>query len=529
LLPFVGKPFNFDDPLFVWMAKQIAQHPLDPYGFTAVWYQKSEPMYVIAKNPPLAAYYAALVGPWTNWSEVALHVAFLLPALVVVLATYELARDLTGRPALAAALTLGAPGFLVSATSVMCDVPMLALWLLCLLAWRRGLDTGRWYYLLAAALLASACALTKYFGMSLLPLMLLYAFLRQRRVGSWVFYLMVPVAILAAYQFWSSSLYGQGLLSSATEYAGLVHERTAGSILADPLIAVGFVGGCMLPAVFSAPMLFRGRWLAAGLAASAVAAIALAWGWLKNYPFLANRPLAAATLTFFVAGGVALLALTLSDLWQRRDADSALLAAWVVGTFVFAAFLNWTVNARSILPLIPAAAILIARRYESVGESIRLASWRIVVPAAASLVLALWVCAGDYALARSTRDAASRIHARFASSARKPFFSGHWGFQYYMQALGSDPVDLTKNDISFNDVVVQPVNNTNLYGFPADVVASAETMSLPIRTWASVQHHSVGAGFYSSEFGPLPFALGPVPNEEYLILHFKVATGQAAP
>jgi 4-amino-4-deoxy-L-arabinose transferase-like glycosyltransferase len=529
LLPFVSKPFNFDDPLFVWMAKQIAQHPLDPYGFSVVWYQKAEPMSVIAQNPPLASYYAALIGPSSNWSETALHLAFLLPALAVVLATYELARDFTRRPALAAALTLAAPGFLVSATSIMCDVPMLAFWLLGLLAWRRGLDTGCWYYLLAGAFLIAACALTKYFGISLIPLLFLYAFVRQRRVGSWALYLAVPGAILVAYQFWSRMLYGQGLLSSAMEYANLVHTRTAGSVLADPFIAIGFVGGCMLPAVFTAPFWFRKRWIAACLTLSALAASALAWGWLKNYPFLGNRPLAALTLTFFIAGGIAVLTLSIADLWQRRDANSALLAAWVLGTFVFAAFLNWTVNARSILPLIPAAAILIARRYELAGETIGLASWNVAAPVAVCLAIGLWIAAGDFALARSARDAAFQIHARLASSTRKPFFSGHWGFQYYMQALGSEPVDLMKNDITLNDVVVQPVNNTNLYGFPSDIVASSETMSLAIHTWASIEHHSVGAAFYSSEFGPLPYAFGPVPAEEYLILRFKVPAAPAAP
>ena len=37
---------------------------------------------------------------------------------------------------------------------------------------------------------------------------------------------------------------------------------------------------------------------------------------------------------------------------------------WVIGTFLFAAFLNWTVNARSLLPLTPAVAILMTRRLE---------------------------------------------------------------------------------------------------------------------------------------------------------------------
>src|SRR5215470_4310250 len=141
--PFVGKAFNIDDPLFIWVAQQVVHHPLNPYGFSVVWYSSSMPMSEVMKNPPLASYYAALVGPWTNWSEFALHLAFWIPAAAVILATYELARSLTGNPVLAALFTLSAPAFLTSGTTVMCDVAMLALWMLAVLAWHRGLSRGR--------------------------------------------------------------------------------------------------------------------------------------------------------------------------------------------------------------------------------------------------------------------------------------------------------------------------------------------------------------------------------------------------
>ena len=31
--PFLNRAFNIDEPLFLWTAKQIRQHPFDPYGF----------------------------------------------------------------------------------------------------------------------------------------------------------------------------------------------------------------------------------------------------------------------------------------------------------------------------------------------------------------------------------------------------------------------------------------------------------------------------------------------------------------
>jgi len=69
LVPFLSKPFNFDDPLFVWTARQIQAHPGNPYGFQVNWYGSSEAMWGITKNPPLACYYLALAAGILGWSE----------------------------------------------------------------------------------------------------------------------------------------------------------------------------------------------------------------------------------------------------------------------------------------------------------------------------------------------------------------------------------------------------------------------------------------------------------------------------
>src|SRR5579871_985678 len=93
LVPFIGKPFHVDDPLFVWTAQQIAAHPGNPYGFDVLWYTSPMPMWSVTKNPPLAAYFASVAGSVFGWSEQALHVAFMVPAIAAILGTYRLARQ----------------------------------------------------------------------------------------------------------------------------------------------------------------------------------------------------------------------------------------------------------------------------------------------------------------------------------------------------------------------------------------------------------------------------------------------------
>src|SRR5439155_17162402 len=98
LLPFSGRAFHVDDTLFLWAGQHIAQHPLDPYRFDVVWDLTRLRMSEVTKNPPLASYYAVRVGSGLGWSELALHLAFLIPALAVILGTYHLARQFAESP-----------------------------------------------------------------------------------------------------------------------------------------------------------------------------------------------------------------------------------------------------------------------------------------------------------------------------------------------------------------------------------------------------------------------------------------------
>src|SRR3954468_12768816 len=88
LLPFVGKAFHIDDPLFMWMADQISRDPQNPYDFGVNWYSTIRPGFMVMENPPLSSYYAALVGRFLGWSEPAMHVGFLMPAIVAILGTF---------------------------------------------------------------------------------------------------------------------------------------------------------------------------------------------------------------------------------------------------------------------------------------------------------------------------------------------------------------------------------------------------------------------------------------------------------
>jgi 4-amino-4-deoxy-L-arabinose transferase-like glycosyltransferase len=519
LIPFLGKPFHIDDPLFVWAGKQIAQHPGDPYGFNVTWYTAPEPMSDVTENPPLAAYYIAAAGRILGWSEAALHGAFLLPALAVILGTYFLAQRLTRWPLLAAAATLAAPGFLASSTTVMCDTMMVALWIFAILFWLEGLERRRPALLAVSGLLIALCALTKYFGMTLIPLLLLYSIARERRVGSWIVYLLLPVAALAGYEYWTQALYGKGLLGGAAAYA-----RTHNSVgLYSALEGLSFAGGCALPALTFAAVIWSRRGILLGGAAAAIAGLFVGMGGSGMAPVIAHdhRIALGLQLALFIAGGVGALALAFADWRRNRDPGSVLLLAWVLGTWIFASFVNWTVNARSVLPMVPAVGILLARRLETRGGfagKLRLA--KLVAPLVVSAAVALWVGWADASLANSAREAARYVRDHLSKPGINVSFEGHWGFQYYMQTYHFQPVDYRDFHVGNGDLVVIPENSSYaaVQSIPANVVASRGVLALPVKARMTTMSGAWGSGFYSADLGPLPYSFGPALTEYYTVL-----------
>jgi len=71
-----------------------------------------------------------------------------------------------------------------------------------------------WLFLLAAILAATA-ALTKYFGVALVPLLAAYTLVRERGLTHRLLYLSVPVVVISSYQLITKAKYGQALFSAA--------------------------------------------------------------------------------------------------------------------------------------------------------------------------------------------------------------------------------------------------------------------------------------------------------------------------
>jgi 4-amino-4-deoxy-L-arabinose transferase-like glycosyltransferase len=526
LLPFVGKAFNMDDPLFIWTAEHIQEHPLDPYGFNVNWYGTEIPMSDINKNPPLASYFMAVVASVFGWSEPVLHVAFLLPAVAVIIGTYLIARRYCVNPLLAGLVALLNPVFLVSSTTVMSDIMMLAFWVFAVYFWMSGLEKNSTIMLALAVVLIALSALTKYFGLALIPLLLLYAILKRRAAGRWVLFMLLPIAVLAGYQWATGELYGRGLLMDAGAYAVAFPSAFGKMSLPKVLVGLSFTGGCVLVVLFFTHWIWSWRGAAIGVILAALVAIIVASsGSLGNYRLPgegAARWIVGFELGIFMSCGVSLLAVAFLDVMQQRDADSTLLFLWFMGTFAFAVFVNWTTAARSILPLVPAAGILIARRIERqkrlrMGIPLK----QILSPLIGAAVMALAVTWADYSLANSARAAGIAIHDKYMNEKATIWFTGHWGFQYYMQSFGARSFDENRSMPAAGDIFIVPGNSPNIVELPPSLVRLREVLDVPSGDWITTMNLETGAGFYSDTWGPLPFAVGAAPLDHYHVFEVR--------
>lgn len=539
LLPLLNKAYHIDDPLFVWTAQQVLKTPFDFYGYMTNWSKSETHMYEVMQNPPLLSYYLAPFGAVLGWSEWIMHGLMLPLTALCAAGTYMAARRFCRMPMLAAGVVVFSPAFLVSAAQVMSDVPMVACWSWALYCWMRALDEDRPGFAIACGVLIGVGALTKYFAFSLVPLLLVYTWLERPDRRGMLWYLLIPLGMLLAFEAVTYRLYGVGLLNDAGRFAAQHRAAYGANTLRKIQVAIAFTGATLASSVFFIP------WLWNRMAVAAWGALVLAV-FLLNYFVPEIRVLATVYLvniydpggdivtstsvsatvfqllqwSLWTVGGLHLFALLAVALFQRRDNAVLMITLWIGGTLFFIGLINHFVNARVILPFALAAGLLVVWRLERLqdqGEAPLLPmryAWCALVAAGLLSTVLNYV---DYRLAGSCRQAAREIMADYHGGG-KVWFSGHSGWQFYMEEQGAFPVDEKRATLLPGDLYVLPSNNWQPIPINGALVKDYHHVTVPVPRWATTSHYQVYAGFYSDAAGPVPFMFGPVPEEVYLVV-----------
>ncbi len=516
LLPFANKPFHIDDPAYLWTAQQIVKTPIDFYGFNLHMNGMLVPMHMEMQNPPLFSYVLAAVAIATSWNEWPMHVVSLAFTLAAVLGTYVFAQRFCVNAWAAALAMLSAPGFFVSATTVMCDIPMIAFYVWAAHCWLTGYDRSRHGYLVVAALLIAIAALTKYFGMTMIPLLFVYSVVQSGGLRARQLYLIIPVVILTAYEMWTRDFYDRGLLLGASEYVRNVQQLLPEGLAPSWLAGLMFIGGSLGTIAIIGMTCARGKTaalLSLGILITTIVVAGLLF--LARPSIEAVEELTVPNIwlgALFAALSLLIVTIALTDLFRNPGPDSLLLAMWLGGSILFCVAANWTVNVRALLPAVVPAAILMVRQLEMAqgATCVRNNSWRIIAATGCALAISMLIARGDTAYARYER-AMARAIATVHMNSGTLWFDGRWGLEYYLRTYGGKT--LITDEVRPGDRVALPERADADILLPGRELSPTHEVLIPRQ--GAYQTMFAGAGFYSSLFGPLPFAIGDAPVDQY--------------
>jgi hypothetical protein len=363
----------------------------------------------------------------------------------------------------------------------------------------------------------SAAAMSKYFGVAVVPLLVVYWIARHRR-GTWhLLGLSLPVVTLILWGMYSKAEGNVFHPLGAASYS--MSEKLFTDYFLNASVSASFLGGSLLWPVLILPLAVR-------LPIEFSGPIGIVAFIFCGYWFM-QLPLEAAILcSIFMLAGAFVVAAAAASCLKRRDVASLLLGLWFFGTMTFVALLNWTVNARIVLPAVLPAAVLIFRWIETLeGREfwfrwLRRSAWPVAI---VSVLLAV----SDYRFAQSGQNFARKTVRKLIEDGNKVYFAGHWGFQFYMEREGAAPIDFLAvlRDPRFlkaNDYIVypHPAFNTNVLLNRDGSLMLASRSGLEVKTRTLVSHQvrnplgfllisaHASAGFYSHEWGPLPFNVG---------------------
>jgi hypothetical protein len=471
------KPLQVDDAAYYYYARQIAEHPLDPYGFEIFWYERPLPAADVLA-PPLLPYWWAvairLFGErpllWKLW---------LLPfSLLFVWSLAALFRRFArGLELPLTVMTLLSPTFLPS-LNLMLDVPALALALAGIVLFLRARDRDSVPLAAAAGLAAGFAMQTKYTGFLGPTAMVLYAVVlgaltpAYSRRGALRPLLLATIAALVAglvfvaWEGWVVWRYGESHFLHEYRHAdhdlGVQLRRWSLPLL----VLLGCVHGVGLP-LGLAGLGRRPRIVAATGIAIAACFVLLATGQgLVSVSWTIDPALGGADVSWagtysqeeliFEILGLAVVAVTCAvayqllrvgsgglwrpRIWRRRRLDWFLvlwLGLEVAGYFALTPF----GAVRRIMGLVVVATLLAGRL---ASRTCRSGARRALVRGVAvfNVVLGLGYYAVDFCDAWGWKAAADGAAAvvRQQDPGAHIWYVGHWGFQFYAEHAGMRPV-----------------------------------------------------------------------------------------
>ncbi len=453
------KPVLVDDTAYLAYARQMAAHPLDPYGFTIHWYTVPEPaMDVLA--PPVVPYWLAL-GMRLFGEHILLLKLWLFPFVwIFARSLWELLRRFArGSEGIALPLIVLSPAVLPM-VNLMLDVPAAALALASLAVFTqrrtlRSADSASRLIAIVAGLLAGLAMQTKYTAM-LVPAAIAWYGLTHRQLRLAILACAISVLVFAS---WESLLFEKYGESHFLHHVAEQRAATGNWFQEKSALIPGLVGHLGLLGFGIA--LFAARSM--GLSNRKLIPIAILWSIGAGLvAILASDVIRARNVWRPFGTGVLLVALVgagsliLKKRRLRLSRGSWFVAGWLLlelaGYFVLTPF----PAGRRVIGFTIAFGMVAARllsRMQRIRPERTPPRWLLPFAIAISALFTALDTFDAYPEKVLAERAAVELRGE-----KRVWFAGHWGFQFYCERAGMIPIIPWQSDFLAGDMLVLPLH-----------------------------------------------------------------------
>ena len=510
-LPFIAEAFHLDDAQYLDVALNVSHNPLFPMDLPSVFEGHHQDLWGHT-HPPLNAYLiAGLVylhgGPP---SERFLHTSFLLFPILLTVGFYFLARRFAVDPLIATALLATNPTLMVSAHTLMADVPLVALWVCAVVLFVRGIDEQNQLLVYLSAIPAIGACFYAYQGLALLPLLAFYALTRRKLGARELAVLCAPVILMAGWQFSGYMHRGVSYASTMVGYLGVRGIWLGSTKIRTAIATLTYLGSVIVPF----PFIFwkighrsKGALLWTALAV----AVAVAFLRFGDYTVIEK-----VFFTACFAAGLVVAAWIVGraiESWtlQGWTSDDLFLGLWFVGMLIGCVAMFFSGSARYLLPATPALLLLVMR-------FVKRAPVFYTSLIAVQVILGVLLAQSDYQFAGLGRREARDFQSQHLQKPQPFIFSAEWGWRYYLGSIGGniaadDTVGQPDEIFVKSDLALGQIPDTK-FGHSLKLVEKRE---YKIRSPLRVLDPHTHAGFWSDGWGILPFWFSTAPLDEVSI------------
>jgi hypothetical protein len=482
-LPFLHQAIQGDDLYYLYGAEHAQIEPLHP-DHAKYLFQGDLVEMRGSSHPPLNSWIlGALLWAMGDVREVPFHLVYSIFSIAAALAMFSLARRFCDRPFFATLLFIAVPAFVVNGNSLETDLPFLALWMLTIAWFVKGVEENSALALIGSALAAALAALNAYQAVLLVPILAFYLWQKKSAsILAWSVIFAAPVAIGA----WQ--IYG------------------------------GVSGGAMPAAVLWGYMQKYG-WQVAAQKAKNAAALVVHSAWIVS-PLLirGNRwnwalgAIAAAGGAFYDPNPMFWASLGLGVVVLSACSGRDFLDAWVLIFFAGALVVFFAGSARYLLPIAAPVAMLAANRCSTRMLGIGFAAQMALSVGFAIVNYQTWGAYKTFAMTLAPEAAQTRV-----------WVEKDWGLRYYLESEGALAVPRDQT-FATGDVVV-----TSRAVPSGQLIASMEIRpAIPLRLFSMNQKSAYSVA--SAGLWPFEFSSAPVDRvAAYLISERKVSLSWVTP